>query len=66
MVNERMIGRKRHSTFYKVECPKCKEICIVYSHVATKINCRKCNTLLAEPTGGRSAIYGKVVENLEH
>ena len=60
-----IIGTERKSGYYKVECPKCGEVAIVYSHVASKITCKKCGELLAEPTGGKSAIYGKVVEKLE-
>ena len=56
----------RESCYYKVKCPKCGEEVIVYSHVTSKVVCKKCGELIAEPTGGKSAIYGKVVEKLGH
>ena len=59
-----IVGTSRTSTYYRVKCPKCGEVNIVYSHVSTKVHCKKCGELIAEPTGGRSAIYGKVVEDL--
>ena len=60
-----IVGTERKSHYYKVECPKCGEKMLVYSHISTKVVCKKCGELIAEPTGGRSAIYGKVVEKLE-
>jgi len=61
-----VVETKRESKYYNVKCPKCGEIHIIYSHIASKIYCKKCGELLAEPTGGKSAIYGKVVEELGH
>ncbi len=52
------------SRFVRVECPKCGHIQIIFDRAATVVKCQKCGEVLAEPTGGKARIYGKVVEVL--
>ena len=46
--------------FLNVKC-KCGNEQVVYSHVTSTIECSSCKTKLAEPTGGRAAIFGKIL-----
>ena len=50
------------SRFLRVVCPKCKNEQIIFNKAATKVYCLVCKTLLAEPTGGKAKIYGKIIE----
>lgn len=52
------------SSFFLVKCTNCGNEQIVFSHVASKVNCKICNTVLAEPSGGRSMIRGQVIRDL--
>ena len=53
------------SQFNKVRCTKCKNEQIIFSNVASVVECLVCQTELAHPTGGKSKISGKVIEVLE-
>tara|TARA_Y100000310_G_scaffold73179_1_gene69345 strand:- start:1120 stop:1449 length:330 start_codon:yes stop_codon:yes gene_type:complete len=53
------------SKFIKVRCPKCKNEQILYGKVSTQVKCLVCEELLAEPTGGKSKVRGRVLEVLE-
>lgn len=52
------------SRFLVVKCPKCGSEQIVFDRAATVVRCLVCNTVLAQPTGGKAKILGKVVETL--
>ena len=52
------------SKFIKVRCPKCKNEQIVFGNAASKVKCLICDTILTEPTGGKSKIKAKVIEVL--
>ncbi len=57
--------RKESTTnFVKVRCNKCKNEQNIFSTVTTKVVCLVCNEILAEPTGGRSKMHAKPLENL--
>jgi len=64
-MNENKFIPNPKSRFIKVECPKCKNKFIIFGKASTKINCLVCNNKIAEPTGGKSKIYAKVIEVLE-
>jgi small subunit ribosomal protein S27e len=53
------------TTFLKVRCTKCKNEQIVYSNVSHTVTCLVCNEELAQPTGGKAKIFGRVLEVLE-
>jgi len=60
-----MKARKESVTgFIKVRCNKCKNEQNIFSATSTKVQCLVCNEILAEPTGGKSKIHAKVLENL--
>lgn len=50
--------------FFKIHCNKCKNEQNIFSTITTKVHCLVCNELLAEPTGGKARIHGKVLETL--
>lgn len=53
------------SKFQKVKCKECNEESIIYSHVATVIQCVHCGNVLAEPTGAIAKIKGDVLGSAE-
>ena len=52
------------SKFVKVKCSKCKEAQIIFGKASTRVRCNKCNTILAEPAGGKAKIRARVDEVL--
>ncbi len=52
------------SRFFKVRCEKCKNEQIIFGKSSSKVACLVCNKPLAEPTGGKVKIYGRVLEVL--
>ena len=52
-------------SFYRVACPDCENEQVVFSKVATVVNCAVCGSTLATPTGGNAAFAGEVVEVVE-
>ena len=52
------------SRFIKVRC-KCKNEQVIFGNASTSVTCLVCNEQLAAPTGGKSAIAGRVLEVLE-
>jgi len=57
---EALIPRPR-SRFLKVKCENCQSEQTVFSHAKMKVYCRNCGALLAEPTGGKAKIHGKIM-----
>ncbi len=53
------------SKFIKVRCPKCKNEQVVFGKCASEIKCLVCETILAEPSGGKSQIKARILEVLE-
>jgi len=56
---------KPGSRFQKVQCNECNEESVVYSHVATNVTCKSCGNILAEATGSRAKINGKILGSAE-
>ena len=56
---------KPSSKFQKVQCKECNEESVVYSHVATDVTCKSCGNILAESTGSRAKINGKILGSAE-
>lgn len=54
----------REARFIKVKCPKCKTPQIIFGNASTRVKCLKCNTTLAEPSGGKAKIRARVEEVL--
>jgi len=56
---------KPRSAFLSVQCDKCGEKAVVFSHTTTNINCKSCGELLAEKSGSLAIINGKVLGALD-
>jgi small subunit ribosomal protein S27e len=56
---------KPRSTFLSVQCEKCGEKAVVFSHTTTNISCKSCGELLAERSGSLAKITGKVLGVLD-
>jgi small subunit ribosomal protein S27e len=56
---------KPRSNFLSVECTECKEKTILFTHTTTDIYCKSCGQLIAEKTGGKAKILGKVLNILD-
>lgn len=52
------------SRFIRVKCPKCKNEQIIFGKSSSKVKCNSCDQILAEPSGGKAKINGKIVEIL--
>ena len=48
------------SNFQNVKCGECDEEQVVFSHNTTEVICNSCGNLLAQPTGSKSRIHGKI------
>ncbi|PSQ31104.1 30S ribosomal protein S27e [Halobacteriales archaeon SW_10_68_16] len=51
--------------FYRVACPDCENVQVVFGKAATAVACQVCGHSLVQPTGGKAAIEGEVVETVE-
>jgi small subunit ribosomal protein S27e len=56
---------KPSSKFLKVNCNECGELQIVYSHAAQNVACKSCGNNIAEPSGSKAKINGKILGNAE-
>jgi small subunit ribosomal protein S27e len=56
---EKLIPHPR-SVFLQVKCPECGNEQLVFSSTATKVTCSVCNSVLAEPTGGKAKVNGEI------
>ena len=65
MKKEQILIPKPSSKFQRVQCKECNEESVVYSHVATNVTCKSCGNILAESTGSRAKINGKILRSAE-
>jgi small subunit ribosomal protein S27e len=65
MKRESMMMPKPRSSFLSVQCTKCGEKTVVFSHTTVNISCKSCGELLAESSGSKAHIIGKVLEALD-
>lgn len=65
MKRESIMIPKPRSMFLSVQCEKCGEKAVVFSHTTTNINCKSCGELLAERSGSRAIISGKILGSLD-
>ena len=56
---------KPRSAFLSVQCEKCGEKVVVFSHTTTNINCKSCGEPIAEKSGSNAVILGKVLGALD-
>lgn len=65
MKREHILIPTPKSMFLLVQCPKCNTERVIYSHTTMDIRCNNCGKLLAENTGGKAIIYGKVISRVD-
>ena len=65
MKRESIMIPKPRSSFLSVQCEKCGEKAVVFSHTTTDISCKSCGELLAEKSGSLALINGKVLGALD-
>ena len=65
MKRENIMVPKPRSNFLSVQCTKCSEKAIVFSHTTTNINCKSCGEPLAEKGGSKAKILGEVLGILD-
>lgn len=53
------------SKFQKVVCSECEETQVLYSHASTQVACNSCGNVIAQPTGSKAVIYGRVSGSAE-
>ena len=56
---------KPSSKFQEVNCNECGEMQVVYSHASTLVTCNTCGNTIAEATGSKALLHGKVSGNAE-
>jgi small subunit ribosomal protein S27e len=52
-------------SFHLLGCPDCENEQVVFGRAATSVSCAVCGHTLAEPTGGKAALEGEVIETVE-
>lgn len=52
------------SKFLRVKCKSCGNEQIIFSHASTVVRCFVCEEALAEPTGGKARVYGRIIGEL--
>ena len=53
------------SKFIKVRCQKCKNEQIIFGKAAEEVHCLVCDSILANPTGGKTQVEARILEVLE-
>ena len=56
---------KPKSRFLVVRCTNCENEQIIFDHAVHKVTCNVCSTELAESSGGKAIIKGKIVTSFE-
>ena len=51
--------------FIRVKCEQCKNEQVIFNKTSTSVKCLVCNTILAEPTGGKAKVLAKIIQELE-
>ena len=65
MKRESIMIPKPRSSFLSVQCPKCGEKAIVFSHTTSDIACKSCGEKLVEKSGSKASILGTVLSALD-
>jgi small subunit ribosomal protein S27e len=55
-----------NSKFLRVKCQNCESESIIFNHAKTIVECTNddCNTILAEPSGGKAQVHAEILETL--
>ena len=65
MKKEHVLITETNSKFLKVNCKECEKENIVYSYASTPVTCKSCGNVIAEPSGSKARIIGKVLGTAE-
>ena len=65
MKRENISIPKPRSNFVSVQCEKCGEQTVIFTHTTSDIACKKCGEVLAEKSGSKATIIGKVLGTLD-
>ena len=65
MKKEHILIPEPNSKFLKINCKECEKENIVYSHSSTSVTCKSCGNVIAEPTGSKALIIGKISGTVE-
>ena len=65
MKRESIMIPKPRSSFLSVQCPKCNEKAVVYSHTTADISCKSCGEIPAQKSGSKASILGTVLSALD-
>ena len=60
-----MEPKEPNSRFLKVRCPKCNNEQIIFGKASVDVKCLICDSVLAEPSGGKAKIYARILEVLD-
>ena len=60
MKKEHVLIQEQISKFIKINSKECEKENIVYSHASTSVTCKSCGNVIAEPTGSKARIIGKI------
>lgn len=61
----RRLVPKPRSAFLLVKCESCGNEQIIYSHTTVDVRCNVCGDLLAERTGGKAKMHGKIIRRVD-
>jgi small subunit ribosomal protein S27e len=64
-MKENVLIPKPNSAFLNIQCSKCGENIIIYSHTTSNLYCKSCNELLAGRSGGKAKISGNLISTLD-
>lgn len=56
---------KPRSRFIEVKCPDCGNEQIIFENAVMVVKCNVCDSILAEPSGGKAKVCGEVVNIFE-
>ena len=65
MKKEHILIPEPTSKFLKINCKECEKESIIFSHVSTSVTCKSCGNVIAEPTGSKARISGKILGTAE-
>ena len=65
MRQDRVSIPRSKSSFILIQCEKCGNERIIFSHSATNIKCEKCNETIVKSTGGKSEISGNQIRRVD-
>ena len=65
MKKDHVLIPEPNSKFQKIKCSECEEEQVIYSHTTTVIKCNSCGNPIAQPTGSKAKLFGKISETVE-